>query len=755
MQFRIYNRKTLEYRDGGYVSSYTIDDDYIVNNNSKIYVVKKKRPDQSTIDTRRLITIGGRNYYGYITNSTIYWGLVKFIDAKDNLEYIDVLLVSTDKKSVKYWTDYDYTMQEWPYSADSNIGVININGIKYYFSSYTQAMPSSSEITNNLYRLKIYDVGKYDYQETAIRYAAQQLLDDSVHIVAPKPHVEEFLQNVVVGDIIVLIKDSGVFHKGVITSFDSTDLSILYKSDKELFNDNIINPLRTHEVFLDDDESNNIAGKVGIDYIVGIFDLVFAQTDKVFENEYKKDPLKTLPIIFETNGNVVDSNGNPKILWTWSDNSINLVDWLVELFEKYNITLSWTIDFNISESDIYIRKPKYIVTFSAITNGGNIIKDNVDMQDITYTTQELPESTVCYVIDSETKEIILENDNINLLNPYNSQTNTILDGNHNTYHNTNEPNSTGNTLSGYIPVSPTSKDENGIEKFNEYTFTVWNTYDINERWVWCYDKSKTRICGISYRIINRDVYSMPLSPRDIVFGYKSINYKYAQKNDDGTYKRDDDGNLVLITETKEETQEEVKNRIAKSVRYIRICYPAPNNEYQLINQNQKVQYEKTEIRGTHKSFDEFNQPAIYYLYEKNGIYDVVRKNVSENSDDNFGSRVAPSKTVVAELNTTSESENPTTPKDVAKEKLIPSQFNQAIEIKINSDSKVIDLSSMNFGDMYKIINEHGTIDSIFTGKKMSSKEKTVTLYFGLGRQNYTDIMQIRLRKQRYTEVYNQ
>ena len=62
----------------------------------------------------------------------------------------------------------------------------------------------------------------------------------------------------------------------------------------------------------------------------------------------------------------------------------------VEL-EKYNVSLSWSIDFNTPQP-IKQRRPQYVCTLSAITNSGGIIKDNVAMQTITYTTKDLPEA---------------------------------------------------------------------------------------------------------------------------------------------------------------------------------------------------------------------------------------------------------------------------------------------------------------------------------------------------------------------------
>lgn len=49
MQYRVYNRKSLKFIDGGAVASYDINDDYIVNNNSIIKVV----PHKSAVDIIR------------------------------------------------------------------------------------------------------------------------------------------------------------------------------------------------------------------------------------------------------------------------------------------------------------------------------------------------------------------------------------------------------------------------------------------------------------------------------------------------------------------------------------------------------------------------------------------------------------------------------------------------------------------------------------------------------------------------------
>lgn len=489
--------------------------------------------------------------------------------------------------------------------------------------------------------------------------------------------IDDTLTNVVVGDIIALIQDSGAYHKGVITAVDDTALTISYKSDKELFNDNIPNPMSEDYV-----DNEDFTVKFGVDVVIETLKHYFYNTD---------DELKKLPLVFVADGDVLDENGEPKMLWTWSNDSINIVDWLTELFEKYNLSLSFDIDFNISENDLSARKEQYIVTLSAITNSDGIIKDNVDMQTITYTVKEIPDATVCYVINSTDKKLCYVSSGINLLNPATITENHIIVRN-----GTNwiEGKNEETNLTSYISVNITEK----------YTFSEDIT-DEKERLIIAYDKSKNKL---GYWVYNT---------KQFTFTLKGMNYVPRKK----------DENL---------TAEE----LAKEIKYVRINF---------FNGATEVQLEKGEEKT---AFDKFSQPAIFYLYEQDGIYSISTEKTPALEDGR--KRILPVKTVIAMYSESNDATDNTTPEDVAKDKLIPSQFNQAIEIRISSDSKMFDFQNSKFGDLYKIINEYGTIDSTYTGRKFSNKDKWVTLYFGLGRQNYTDLIQINLRKQRYTDIYN-
>lgn len=756
MQYRILNRQTLEYKAGGYVESFKIDDDYIVNNNSTVNIVKPKSTIASeNVEVKRIVTIGDRNYYCYATDATAYWGLIHFTDSEG--DWINILLISTNPKAVEYYTDKDDTHF---YASPLNRKFV-VNDITYYYSDNQYSMPYGSEVTNNLYRLAEFE-------------SAEDMFNSNMRSVAPRPTDIEYLSNVVAGDIIALIQDSGAYHKGVITAVDPAALTISYRSDKELFNDNIPNPMAAEFVTDSNEEEVEIAGAFGVEKVITILETYF--TDKYIKDEYL-DPFSMLPLVFEANGDVVDKDGNPRMLWTWKEDSINVVDWLTDLFEKYNLVLSWQIDFDITKERLSQRNPRYIVTLSAITNSGGIIKDNVAMQDITYTERGIPDATVCYVVDSESKEVIMESEG-NLLNPATMKPSTRLDGSNNTISGNNEAEY---VLTDYIRITANkTKDKSD---WQTYVLSFWHPYDNRRRWIWCYDKDKNTIAGMPYRIVDelddksnpqckiivqkeaqddredRDfgtaddsgLYADEAGPVSFAFDAltlinrrTSINSKYAKKVNDVVQLalqkvKDADGNERL------ETVEEAEARLARLVKYIRICLP--DKDYNIQEFEQQVQLETDKVTD----YKPFNIPAIYYLYDKNGEY-VISKD-KDNAEE--GIRVLPAKRVIASYNTSDEGSGDTTPEEAARAKLIPSKFNQAIEIDINANSKMFDFQYAQFGDQYKIINSNGTINSVFTGKKQNSGSKQVTLLFGLGRQNYTDIITIRDRRQRYTELYNQ
>ena len=636
-------------------------------------------------------------------------------------------------------------------------------------------------------QFRIYDRQTLGYKDGG--YVASYKIDDD-YIVNNNSSIKiakELNDKVVVGDTIVLIQTSGAYHKGTITNFDNADFSINYKSDKELFNDNMLNPFI--ERFISDDEEVKIAGKFGITDVANIIDTYFGESN---------DWAKILPLKIITEGDVLDDDGNVKMLWNWNNNSINVVDWLVNLFERYNLSLSWTVDFNIAntitceidsngklktiyngknytlnvtaedyygaievniekeifrrhnlpkqvkflgyenesfqyqfdlygyinntytllqrdvslisygitlgsfdaENDSYIdiiqdgdksllitnnRNPYYIVTLSAVINSGKIIKDNVANQTITYTEKELPEATVCILIDKDSKQIVQMSSGVNLINPANVKEHKILSYN-DVYHYVQEEDSAGTNVTGFIEVDVTKP----------YTYS-WIGTDGNIRRIMCYDKDKTPFWSFTYYGENPDEHLRYI---------KHINFT----NEEFPTVQD-------IADTK----------------YIRINYYVNSTEVQL-EQN-------TEFTA----YDPYDKAAVYYLLN------VAGRNLIT-LDVNSLYRVFPVKTKIVEFDNEGED---TTEEQVAYENLVPSKFNQAIEIRISKDSKTFDFENVLYGDQFKIINEQGVIESNYTGRKEESNSKWVTLYFGLGRQNYTDLVQMRMRKNKYQVVYNQ
>lgn len=543
-------------------------------------------------------------------------------------------------------------------------------------------------------QFRIYDRQTLAYKDGG--YVASYTIDDDyiVNNNSTINIIKELNDKVVVGDTIVLIKTSGAYHKGTVTTFDNADFKITYKADKELFNDNMLNPYSSFYA----EESNKeveIAKRFGIEDVANIIESYFGRAN---------DWLRRLPIKVVTDGDVTTESGEVKMLWIWKNDTINVVDWLVELFTSYNLSLSWTIDFNIAETDLSKRKPYYIVTLSAVNNSGKIIKDNVEMQTITYTEKKLPEATVCVVLDSERKTIYQMNSNKNLLNPYYVEKDKFLTVGYGTEQTQKDETS---NVSGFIKISP--------NKY--YTFSC-NGYDGKDRNILFYDEGK-KLQPITQNGEKKDF---------LTYNFGALeNGKKAKLQ---SFKPDKNG-------------------------YIKICFDKDSTEVQLETSDKEI----TDISKI--EYDGFNIPAIYYLCEREGNY-YVSLNPEEGmtvTDEVTGEkrylslRVMPSKMVTATFDTSSESEKETTPQEVAEKTLIPSKFNQAIEIQISADSKMFDFENSQFGDLYKIINEHGTIDSNFTGRKEDSSNKWITLYFGLGRQNYTDLIQMRMRQSKYEVVY--
>lgn len=441
------------------------------------------------------------------------------------------------------------------------------------------------------------------------------------------------------GDIIALIKDTGAYHKGVITEVDNSALKISYKSDKELFNDNFPNPFSQAFLDVSGEVENPVAGKFGVAVVAEILQVLYVNTT---------DSFKHLPLTIVTEGDVLDDNGEVRMLWTWQDLSINMVDWLVKLFETYNVVVRWTIDFDTSAEDISKRAPKYIVTISAVTAKGGLIKDNVAMQTITYTGEQTYEQTACILVDSETKTILSENGKWYL----------YVDTENN-YFALPSPTGALDDLHLTIPLPATTLTSQ-IKQL---------TYDMG------YDISAYSAQVISYKF-NASAFPINLAVEAVKIDKTKLVFR--------------------TTLTGSSTMTSSKDTLTVHCRLIR----------------------KSKVK-----------------------------------------RVFPVKTKIVEYS--SDGSSTTTPEQAASEVLIPSKYNQAVEVKINADSHMFDFALAEIGSEYTIVGKYVkelqdqemNVVSIYTGRKESSRSKYVTLLFGLGRKQYTDLIQIKLRNQRYHSVY--
>lgn len=217
----------------------------------------------------------------------------------------------------------------------------------------------------------------------------------------------------IIGDIIVLIKNSGVYHKGIITAVDNINYTISYKDGKELFNNTIISPFRK--------ESTGNINYDAIKFLTNIIDITYGQAKYcTFINDtYIDDGLLNNDDIKIANGNIkVKAYDSVKACITSNEIKLNLKDYLIDIFEKYNIMLQFDINFNRSKMASYanilfndgklqiIHIPtKRIETleisiYSVVTNK-IVIKDNIIAAKFNYEEVQAPTATVAYIVNDD------------------------------------------------------------------------------------------------------------------------------------------------------------------------------------------------------------------------------------------------------------------------------------------------------------------------------------------------------------------
>lgn len=466
--------------------------------------------------------------------------------------------------------------------------------------------------------------------------------------------------NANVGDLVFLIRTSGAYDKGIITSVDNEALQIAYKSDKELFNDNILNPLASEFV---DDTGIEVAGVVGIDTVAELIMIYWGKN---------VDTYRRLPMTITT-------SGSAEIYWTWQETQINFVDWLVSLFKDYSIVVSFDVDFDTATMDLENRNAKYIINIAAVNNDNDMIKDNVSTQTIKYTKEALPEKTCCWVVDKESKEPITVMAGKNIFDATFGYADSVL-----------------NPQTGEVPDAPEGQESNVssyilVQGGSTYVLS-WTNGDSFDRYIMFYDRQG----------------------RVITFDDNGTNKTYLSYNGVSGY----------FTFT-----------VPSSAKKLRICYPKNGRNIQF------------ELGSTPTSYEVYSYKAIYYLcVRSNGTYEIT-----PNKDD--PDRILPVRTVFVEYDMNSSGENMSV-EDIAANELKLSSLNHAIEIEIPNDTKMFDFELAKYGDRYKIITKNGTITSIYSGRRESSSSNLVTLLFGIGRLNFTDLIKDTLRSRKYSKVYS-
>lgn len=230
----------------------------------------------------------------------------------------------------------------------------------------------------------------YDTLVYAAGGAVSSFSLDSDYMVANNSTVEITTETAAVaGQMITLIDDSGAYDVGVITSVDNENRKILYKSIMSLFDTDILNPTRSGQNSSEESVSYLYDGVDGTARIIASY-FAAKNTDR-----YRRLPLR----IRTSGGGKTGEKYNVPAIWRYTDNSVNVRDWLMDLFDKHNVTLQFRLVFETARAyiEIYIQHN---------TTGGRLIKNNIHGMTVNHTEESSATATVCQVINSETKALL-------------------------------------------------------------------------------------------------------------------------------------------------------------------------------------------------------------------------------------------------------------------------------------------------------------------------------------------------------------
>ena len=229
---------------------------------------------------------------------------------------------------------------------------------------------------------------KYDTLVYAAGGAVASQIIDNDYLLANNSTVNITKETkAVAGQIIALIDDSGAYDLGVITSVDNKKLQILYKSMLELFNGDILNPMRAIST---EEEDENV--KYYYDAVEDTAQIVASYFAGAGTDKYRR-----LPLLVRTSGGGSTGGAyNVSAVWSFTENTINVRDWLITLFNEHNVVVRCKLVFDGDRAyiDVYIFQN---------TTGGRLLKNNVHGMTITHAEDSSASATVCQVIDKETK----------------------------------------------------------------------------------------------------------------------------------------------------------------------------------------------------------------------------------------------------------------------------------------------------------------------------------------------------------------
>ncbi|MCL2599336.1 MAG: hypothetical protein FWD76_05475 [Firmicutes bacterium] len=201
----------------------------------------------------------------------------------------------------------------------------------------------------------------------------------------------------VVGQILVLIDDMGVYAMGVITAVDNEKLQIMFRDILELFNDEALNPNRAAQ--------NNDGMQ-----ITYLYDGIL-NTAEILRVLYlgDVDKYRRLPLLVATSGGgITNGEYNEPAVWDYTDNSFNVRNWLTDLFDRNNIIVQARLVFETNKAYIELSIFKN-------TTSGWLIKNNIPTLKIEQSEDRSPKATICQVVYADDNKEVVPNGTFYLL----------------------------------------------------------------------------------------------------------------------------------------------------------------------------------------------------------------------------------------------------------------------------------------------------------------------------------------------------